>query len=100
MGDFDSELESFLKRPSPFGKGTTGRSPKMPFPYITTAPFGRPERMTLGEELVRRIQIGEDPEEAYRHVLHKGTRSPGARKKPVMEYLDKALRDAHEEGRI
>ena len=73
---------------------------KIPIPRITTVPFGKTEKFTLGEELVRRIQIGEDPDEVYKELLNRGARQAGATKAGVERYLKRSLVEAIEEGRL
>jgi len=101
-GMSDEELDDVINRKSrsSFGGESRTRMPRIPFPHITTAPLGKPERLTLGEKLVRLIEVGENPEEAYLRVLNEGVRREGGNKKSMMNYLNNALRNAHEDGRI
>jgi len=69
-------------------------------PRITTTPLGQQERLTLGELLVRKIEMGEDLDEAFKKVLSIGIRQPGASKEGVTKYLVRELLKAEEEGRI
>jgi len=73
---------------------------RVPFPRITTTPIGQVERFTLGEELIKRIELGEDPGEAFAKMLNKGARKPGATKEGVSRYLLRELEKAEEEGRL
>ena len=104
MSEYWDALISESKRPSPWtptGKVRITRGGvQVPLPRITTTPLGKQERFTLGEELIRRIQLGEDPEEVYKILLNRGARQVGATKKGVDRYLRKALLDAIEEGRL
>jgi hypothetical protein len=68
--------------------------------YITSIPLGQAEKLTLGEELVRRIEIGEELEKAFESVLRKGLRHPGTNKARLTYYLLNELEKAQREGRI
>lgn len=104
MSDYWSYLISESKRPSPWVPSGKVRYTKggieVPIPRITTTPFGKQERLTLGEELIRRIQLGQDPEGTYRMLLNRGARQVGATKTGVDRYLKNALAEAEEEGRL
>lgn len=72
----------------------------IPLPRITTTPLGQQEKLTLGELLIRRIEMGESLEVAFRKALGTGIRQPGASKAGVTRYLLRELEKAQEEGRI
>ena len=104
--EYRAYLASQARRPSPWGSSSGERirytrgGVEIPIPRITTVPLGKVEKFTLGEELVRRIELGEDPEKVFRLLLHRGTRQVGASKERVARYLKNALEEAVEEGRI
>lgn len=104
MNEYWDYLVSESKRPSPWastGKVRyTKKGAEVLLPRITTVPLGKKETFTLGEELIRRIQLGEDPDEVYKQLLYRGSRQPGATRKGVERYLKRSLAEAIEEGRL
>ena len=104
MSEFLSRLiRETSKLPSTAGDTVRigpGGKIRVMLPRITTTPLGEQEKFTLGELLVRRIEMGEAPEEAFKKALGTGIRQPGASKAGVTRYLIRVLEKAQEEGRI
>ena len=75
MSDYWDYLLEEVKTPSRWIPSSKiryrGGKVDVPIPRITTTPFGKTEKLTLGEELIRRIQLGEDPDVVYKELLNR-----------------------------
>ena len=68
--------------------------------YRPIYPESLHEKMSLGEEFIRKLEEEGDEKEVFKKYVRKGTRQPGTEKKKIEAYLRRALERAAEEGRI